>query len=83
MIKGELPEYDENLVCSNPECRHLQAEVVFGLYGMFGGGGLGRYTMCEHCGTVLSKSCDTHRDQENEPTEIKTANVQDTDTDKP
>jgi hypothetical protein len=79
----ELPEYNEDITCENPECKHIEAQVMVGMYGLFGGGGMGAYTMCENCGTVLSKSCDTHKDEENEPTEIKTADVQDTDANEP
>ena len=69
-----IPEYDEALVCDNPECKHLEAPAITGLYGMAGGGGIGVYSVCEHCGTVLSKSfdeelCETH----NKPVEIKDA----------
>ena len=79
----EIPEYDEDIKCTNPLCVHSAAEVIAGLYGLFGGGGPGSYTMCENCGAVLSKTCDTHtRGEENESTEIKTPNVQDTDIDK-
>lgn len=76
----EIPEYNEDVTCTNPECIHKEAEVIGGLYGMFGGGGPGAYTMCENCGTVLTKSCDTHKDDTNEPTEIKAADVQDAGT---
>jgi hypothetical protein len=68
----DVPEYDETIVCENPECKHLEAPAITGLYGIAGGGGTGVYSVCEHCGTVLSKSidpdavCDTQ-----EPTEIK------------
>lgn len=79
----ELPEYDEDVTCENPECQHVQAEVIGGLHGVFGGGGPGTYTMCENCGAVLTKSCDTHKDDEDELTEIKTTDVQDSDTSKP
>ena len=76
----EIPEYDEEITCTNPECVHSFAGVLTGLYGIVGGGGLGSYTLCENCGAVLSKTCDTHRKgEENEPTEIKTPNVQDND----
>jgi hypothetical protein len=66
-----IPEYDEAIVCENPECKHLEAPAITGLYGIAGGGGLGVYSVCEHCGTILTKSvddqvCDTH-----EATEIK------------
>ena len=61
----DVPEYDETIVCENPECKHLGAPAITGLYGIAGGGGLGVYSVCEHCGTVLSKSldpelCDSH-----------------------
>ena len=53
----EVPEYDEEVTCKNPECIHVEASVLTGLYGAFGGG-LGPYTMCENCGEVLTKSED-------------------------
>lgn len=61
----DIPEYDEAVVCENPECKHLEAAPLTGLYGIAGGGGLGVYSVCEHCGTVLTKSidsemCETH-----------------------
>lgn len=77
-----LPEYDESIQCSYTECREIEAQVLTGMYGMFGGGGPGAYTMCEHCGTVLSKTCDTH-EEPYEPTEIKTPDVQIAPSDKP
>jgi hypothetical protein len=63
----DVPEYDETIVCENPECKHLGAPAITGLYGIAGGGGLGVYSVCEHCGTVLSKSidpesCDSHEE---------------------
>jgi hypothetical protein len=61
-----IPEYDDEIVCENPECKHIEAAAITGLYGIVGGGGLGVYSICEHCGAVLSKSCETHN-----PTEIK------------
>jgi hypothetical protein len=54
----DVPEYDETIVCENPECKHFEAPAITGLYGIAGGGGLGVYSVCEHCGTVLSKSVD-------------------------
>jgi hypothetical protein len=54
----DVPEYDETIVCENPECKHLEAPPITGLYGIAGGGGIGVYSVCEHCGTVLSKSID-------------------------
>ena len=70
----DVPEYDEAIVCENPECKHIGAPAITGLYGMAGGGGVGVYTVCEHCGTVLSKSidpelCDSH--------EVEIKNVED------
>jgi len=67
----DIPEYDEELKCENPECKHLEASVIVGLYGIAGGGGSGVYSVCEHCGTVLSKSidpemCDTHEVREDD-----------------
>jgi hypothetical protein len=54
----DVPEYDETITCENPECKHLEAPAITGLYGVVGGGGIGVYSVCEHCGTVLSKSID-------------------------
>jgi hypothetical protein len=63
----DVPEYDETVVCENPECKHLEAPAITGLYGIAGGGGLGVYSVCENCGTVLTKSldpetCETHNE---------------------
>lgn len=80
-MEQELPEYDETLKC--PTCPPGMGNVFLGMYGLFGGGGPGRYTLCSYCGQVISKSCDTHKEQVNEPTEIKTPDVQDTDPDQP
>ena len=78
----DLPEYDDSIRCTNPECVHKEAGIISG-YGMIGGGGLGGYTMCDNCGQVLSKTPDvSHLEKNNEPTEIKTPDVQDPDTDK-
>ena len=66
----DVPEYDETLVCENPECKHIEAQAITGLYGIAGGGGAGVYSVCEHCGAVLSKTvdpelvCDTREDDE-------------------
>lgn len=54
----DVPEYDENITCENPECKHIEANTITGLYGMAGGGGVGVYSVCEHCGAVLSKTVD-------------------------
>jgi len=54
----DIPEYDETVTCDNPECKHVEAPAITGLYGIAGGGGLGVYSVCEHCGTVLTKSLD-------------------------
>jgi hypothetical protein len=67
----DVPEYDEAIVCENPECKHVEAPAITGLYGIAGGGGAGVYSVCEHCGTVLSKSidvdaCETHEEEEEE-----------------
>jgi hypothetical protein len=59
-VPKDIPEYDENIVCENPVCKHIEAAAITGLYGIVGGGGLGIYSVCEYCGFVLSKSvCDT------------------------
>lgn len=65
----DIPDYDETVVCENPECKHVEAPAIAGLYGIAGGGGPGIYTVCEHCGTVLTKTidddmCETHEDDE-------------------
>jgi hypothetical protein len=63
----DLPEYDEFVECTNPDCVYRKAKPVTGLHGM-AGGGMGPYTCCEICGTVLTKSqdaeilCDSHED---------------------
>jgi hypothetical protein len=70
----DVPEYDETVTCQNPECAHLDAPAITGLYGIAGGGGAGVYSVCEHCGTILTKSvdpelCETHEVREDdEPT---------------
>jgi hypothetical protein len=52
----DLPKYDPNIQC--PDCRWPNSIALTDLHGIFGGGGYGRYTMCENCGKVLSKSYD-------------------------
>ena len=64
----DLIEYDETVECDNPLCVYGKATVVTGLHGVIGGG-LGPYTTCSLCGTVLTKSfdkdlCDSHDDPE-------------------
>ena len=76
-----LPEFDESIQC--PWCSPRDKPTIFTLYGLFGGGGPGRYTMCSNCGTVLSKTCDTHEEPANGATEIKTADVQSPGDDEP
>ena len=62
---SDLPEYDEFVECTNPDCIYRKAKPVTGLHGL-AGGGMGPYTCCEVCGTVLTKSqdaeilCDSH-----------------------
>jgi hypothetical protein len=51
-VPDTLPEYNEAVMC--PECKET-ADVVTGLYGMFGGGN-GPYTMCADCGQILTKT---------------------------
>jgi hypothetical protein len=60
---SELPAYDEAIKC--PVCERLGYDpsrgpynVMTGMHGVFGGGGYGKYTMCENCGLVLSKTSD-------------------------
>jgi hypothetical protein len=83
----DVPEYDETVTCDNPECKHIGAPPITGLYGVAGGGGLGVYSVCEHCGTVLTKSIDPEMCESNNPVEIKdeqaTPDVQDSPTDEP
>ena len=55
-----IPELDEDLPC--PVCSG--ETEVFMLHGMFGGGGEGHYTICGDCGTVISKSFDSHEEEE-------------------
>jgi uncharacterized Zn finger protein len=52
-------DYDEQVVC--PICGPDHG-ILTALHGVFGGGGPGRYTMCENCGQVLSKTCDSHEE---------------------
>jgi len=67
---ADLPEYDEELQCTNPVCQHEEKTApITGLHGM-AGGGMGPYTVCANCGMILSKSqdaeilCDSHEDDE-------------------
>jgi len=60
----DIPEYDETVTCDNPECKHVEAPAITGLYGIAGGGGLGVYSVCEHCGTVLTKSLDPEANEQ-------------------
>lgn len=53
-------EYDESVRC--PNCDPDEADVLFELHGVFGGGGPGKYTMCENCGMVLTKTCDSDKE---------------------
>ena len=69
----DVPEYDETVVCTNPECAHIEAPAITGLYGIAGGGGIGVYSVCEHCGTVLTKSVDPELCETHEPVELKDA----------
>jgi hypothetical protein len=61
----DVPEYDEFVECTNPECVHVKAKPMTGLHGMLGGG-MGPYTVCSNCGILLTKSqdkellCDSH-----------------------
>jgi uncharacterized Zn finger protein len=55
----EPPEYNEAIMC--PECGE-KSEVLTGLYGLFGGG-IGPYTMCAHCGQIVTKSFDSHEEE--------------------
>lgn len=50
------PEYDEFVTCLNPQCVHVGATVDTG-FGILGGG-IGPYTYCSNCGTLLTKSQD-------------------------
>ena len=69
----DVPEYDETVVCENPECRHVEAPAITGLYGLTGGGGIGVYSVCEHCGQVLTKSLDPEMCETHETVELKDA----------
>jgi hypothetical protein len=69
----DVPEYDETLVCENPECKHIEAPAITGLYGIAGGGGAGVYSVCEHCGAVLSKTVDPDPVCDTQTVEIKDA----------
>jgi len=50
--EARLPEYDDTLECS--EHPSAQIHTSFGLAG----GGYGVYSVCEECGTILSKTCE-------------------------
>ena len=58
------PPYNEALMC--PNCGE-DADVLTDMHGIIGGGS-GRYTCCELCGLVISKSFD--EGQEANPTII-------------
>ena len=60
-----IPELDEDLPC--PVCSG--ETEVFMLHGMFGGGGEGHYTICGDCGTVISKSFDSHEKDDDDDLE--------------
>ena len=66
---ADLPEYDEELQCTNPVCQFEERTApITGLHGM-AGGGMGPYTVCANCGMILSKSqdpdlCDSHEDDD-------------------
>lgn len=68
--EGELPRFDLSVKCTKPDCVWKKAEPSPG-YGMFGGG-LGPYTICENCGTVLTKSQENPNDEaKDEPADNK------------
>jgi hypothetical protein len=76
---ADLPEYDETVECTNPLCVHAEKnKPITGLHGLAGGGGIGPYTVCEFCGTILTKTydseilCESH-DEDRKPVEIKDA----------
>jgi hypothetical protein len=59
------PEYDEFVECQNPQCVHVGATIDTG-FGVIGGG-IGPYTYCANCGTLLTKSqteelCESHEE---------------------
>ncbi len=55
----DVPEYNESIMC--PNCGE-KSQVYTDMHGLLGGGGPGRYTVCADCGTVVSKTCDSHKD---------------------
>lgn len=64
------PNYNEAVMC--PKCGE-NSEVLVGFYGILGGG-LGPYTCCADCGIIVTKSFESHENQEiieAEFTEIK------------
>jgi hypothetical protein len=63
------PPYNEDVSCLS--CPG--ANVLTELHGVFGGGGPGRYTMCENCGAVLSKTCDSHEEEASDATSDQSA----------
>lgn len=51
--RPDLPEYDDSVFCH--KCDSIEhIETGFGLAG----GGFGPYTFCNHCGCVVTKSCE-------------------------
>lgn len=74
LIAADTPEFDEALNC--PECGD-KANVLSG-HGIIGGG-IGPYTMCEHCGFLISKSQDEDLCDSHEAVELK--DVEDNKTD--
>ena len=53
------PEYNVAIMC--PDCG--EKSDVMELYGIIGGG-LGPYTMCDRCGMIVTKSFDSHGEED-------------------
>jgi hypothetical protein len=51
-IIEEIPQYDPRLLCV--ACGD-KTKIVEG-FGVFGGGGVGPYTLCDNCGHIITKS---------------------------
>jgi hypothetical protein len=58
IIIDEMPLFDPRLQCAN--CG--DKTVIIEGYGIIGGGGIGKYTFCDTCGHVITKTCDSHEE---------------------